>query len=51
MSRVVAVTYVSVDGVVQDPLWSARFWNEEIATDQPHRLFRSDALLWGGGRG
>jgi dihydrofolate reductase len=47
MSRVVAVEYVSLDGVMEDPSWTAPFWNDEIATYQSDQLFRSDALLLG----
>jgi len=39
--------YVSVDGVVDDPAWTAPFWNDEIEKIQRRQLFRSDALLLG----
>ena len=47
MRRVVWAEYVSVDGVVDEPVWTGPFWNEEIATLQKEQLFRSDALLLG----
>lgn len=47
MRRVVWAEYVSVDGVVDDPTWTAPFWNDEIENIQKRQLFRSDALLLG----
>jgi len=47
MRRVVWAEYISVDGVVDDPTWTAPFWNDEIENIQKHQLFRSDALLLG----
>lgn len=47
MRRVVAVEYVSLDGVMEDPAWSGPFFNEEVAKFQYDQLFRSDALLLG----
>src|SRR5262249_26546482 len=37
----------SVDGVVDDPAWTAPFWNDELSRMQKEQLFRSDALLLG----
>jgi len=47
MGRVVAVEYVSLDGVMEDPAWTAPFFNDEIAKYQNDQLFRSGALLLG----
>jgi len=47
MRRVVWAQYVSVDGVVDDPSWTAPFWNDELSRMQREQLFRSDALLLG----
>src|SRR5262245_6594949 len=47
MRRVVWAEYVSVDGVVDDPSWTAPFWNDELSRMQKEQLFRSDALLLG----
>jgi dihydrofolate reductase len=56
MSRVVAVEYLSLDGVMEDPGpageyehrgWTVPYWNDEIATWQTEQLFASDALLLG----
>jgi dihydrofolate reductase len=47
MRRVVAVEYVSLDGVMEAPAWTEPFFNEEVAKFQYDQLFRSDALLLG----
>lgn len=47
MSKVVLVTYVSLDGVVENPSWTAPYWNDELAAYQRDQLFASDALLLG----
>jgi dihydrofolate reductase len=45
--RVVLAEYVSLDGVMEEPSWTAPFWNDELAAYQRDQLFRSDALLLG----
>jgi dihydrofolate reductase len=47
MRRVVAAEYVSLDGVMEDPSWTAPFFNDELGKYQRDQLFRSDALLLG----
>jgi dihydrofolate reductase len=56
MRRVVAVEYLSLDGVTEDPGpsgeyehrgWTIPYWNDEIASWQTDQLFASDALLLG----
>jgi dihydrofolate reductase len=47
MREVVAVEYVTVDGVMEDPGWSNEYFNDELAKYQYDRLFASDALLLG----
>lgn len=39
--------YVSLDGVVEGPSWTAPFWNAELSDMQEEYLFSSDALLLG----
>jgi hypothetical protein len=46
MRRVIVSTYVSLDGVMEDPSWSL-FFNEEAAKYAHDQLFASDALLLG----
>jgi dihydrofolate reductase len=56
MSRVVAVEYLTLDGVTEDPGpagdfehrgWTVPYWNDELAEYQSELLFASDALLLG----
>jgi len=39
--------YVSLDGVVENPAWTAPFWNDELAVLQSEYFFASGALLLG----
>ena len=56
MRKVVAVEYVTLDGVITDPGgageiehggWSNRYFDDELAEVQTDQLFASDALLLG----
>src|SRR6266480_6182305 len=47
MRKVVHAIYTSLDGVVENPAWTAPFWNDELAALQRQQLFASDALLLG----
>jgi dihydrofolate reductase len=56
LRRIVAVEYLSLDGVMEDPGptgeyehrgWTLPYWNDEIAKWQTDQLFASDALLLG----
>ena len=47
MRKVVAVEYVSLDGVMENPAWTMPFWNDEIAKSQADTMTASDALLLG----
>ena len=47
MSKVVAVIYISMDGVVENPAWTAPYWNDEHAKFQGGQLAASRALLLG----
>ena len=47
MSTVVAVEYLSLDGVMDEPRWSGPYFNDEVADFQYNNLFTSDALLLG----
>ena len=47
MSRVVAVEYVSLDGVFEEPAWTGPWWGDDMADYQYAQLFKSDALLLG----
>jgi dihydrofolate reductase len=45
--KVVASTYVTLDGVYEDPGWSAPYWSDEAQAFARDQLWASDALLVG----
>ena len=47
MRKVVWSMYVSLDGMVEEPGWTAAYWNDEIVKFKYDELFFSDALLLG----
>ena len=47
MSKLVSVIYISMDGVVEEPAWSAPFWNDDHGKFQAGQLSQSRALLLG----
>jgi dihydrofolate reductase len=47
MSKVVAVIYISMDGVVEQPAWTGPFWNDDHGKFQAGQLSQSRALLLG----
>jgi dihydrofolate reductase len=47
MSTVVAVEYLSLDGIMDEPAWSGPYFNEEVQNFQLNNLMGSDALLLG----
>ena len=47
MRNVVATEYITLDGVIEEPAWTAPYWNDEIAAFKFDELFASDALLLG----
>ncbi|HWS36156.1 MAG TPA: dihydrofolate reductase family protein [Actinoplanes sp.] len=47
MGRIVAVEYVTLDGVFEEPVWSGPYFNEELGAWQDSNLQEADALLLG----
>ncbi len=47
MGKVVAVEYVTLDGVFEEPAWSGPYFNEELSGWQAENLREADALLLG----
>lgn len=47
MSKIVALTYLTLDGVMENPSWTGPFWNDEHNKYAYGQLFNSDALLNG----
>jgi dihydrofolate reductase len=47
MGTIVAVEYVTLNGVMESPSWSGPYFNEELQRFQYENLFAADALLLG----
>ncbi|WP_019586512.1 dihydrofolate reductase family protein [Deinococcus apachensis] len=47
MRKIIAVEYLSLDGIMSDPMWTAPYFNEELGELQDRWLFGSDTLLLG----
>ncbi|SDT65800.1 dihydrofolate reductase family protein [Actinoplanes derwentensis] len=47
MGKIVAVEYVTLDGVFEEPVWSGPYFNEELGAWQDANLQEADALLLG----
>lgn len=47
MGKVVAVEYVTLDGVFEEPAWSGPYFNDELSDWQAGNLREADALLLG----
>ena len=45
--RVVVTEFTSLDGVMEEPAWTAPYWNDEIAKFKGEESSASDALLLG----
>jgi len=47
MGKIVAVSYVTLDGVFDEPAWSGSYFNEELSAWQDANLQEADVLLLG----
>ncbi|MFI5491821.1 dihydrofolate reductase family protein [Actinoplanes sp. NPDC051859] len=47
MGKLVAVSYVTLDGVFEEPAWSGPYFNDELGSWQEANLTEADALLLG----
>jgi dihydrofolate reductase len=47
MRKLKLAIYVSLDGVVENPAWTAPYWNDELSQLQADYLYSSDALVLG----
>jgi dihydrofolate reductase len=47
MRKVVVTEFVSLDGVMEEPRWTFKYWNDEIAKFKGEESSASDALLLG----
>lgn len=47
MRKLVVSEFVSLDGVIEEPMWTFPYWNDEISSFKDAELFGSDTLLLG----
>lgn len=47
MGKVIVSTYMALDGVIENPMWTFPYWGDDISAYQYADLFASDALLLG----
>lgn len=47
MRRIVVTEFVSLDGVIENPMWTFPYWNDEVAQFKGDEANTSDALLLG----
>ncbi|GAA2561823.1 dihydrofolate reductase family protein [Winogradskya consettensis] len=47
MGKIIAVEYVTLDGVFEEPSWSGPYFNDELGGWQDENLQEADALLLG----
>ncbi len=47
MRKIVVTEFVSLDGIMEDPSWTFKYWNDETAKFKGEETTASDALLLG----
>lgn len=47
MGRLIISEFLSLDGVMENPAWTAPYWNDEIAAFKAAEMQQADALLQG----
>jgi dihydrofolate reductase len=47
MRNLVVTEFISLDGVIENPGWTFKYWNDEIAAFKGEETSNSDALLLG----
>jgi dihydrofolate reductase len=47
MRKLVVTEFMSLDGVIENPMWTFKYWNDEIANFKGEETNASDALLLG----
>jgi dihydrofolate reductase len=45
--KLIVSEFVSLDGVIENPMWTFPYWNEEVADFKYKELFSTDNLLLG----
>jgi dihydrofolate reductase len=47
MAKIIAVSYVTLDGVFEEPAWSGPYFNDELGAWQQANLMAADVMLLG----
>src|SRR3954453_11510401 len=47
MGKIIAVSYVTLDGVFEEPSWSGPYFNDELSNWQEQNLKEADVMLLG----
>ena len=47
MGRIIVSEFLTLNGVMEEPMWSLTYWNEDIAKFKHDELFSVDSLLLG----
>ncbi len=47
MRKLVVTEFMALDGVIEDPAWTFKYWNDETANFKNEESLASDALLLG----
>jgi dihydrofolate reductase len=47
MRKIVVTEFISLDGVIENPMWTFPYWNDEVASFKGEEATASDALLLG----
>ncbi|MBT2583310.1 dihydrofolate reductase family protein [Planococcus sp. ISL-109] len=47
MGKLTVSMYVTLDGIMEEPSWTAAYWDDELAQFQLDQLYGNDALLLG----
>ena len=50
MGRIIAVEYLTLDGVFEDPAWTQPYFDEAVGSYQGEAMRWADALCWAGSR-
>jgi len=47
MRKIVVTTFLSLDGIMENPAWTMPYWNDQIANFKAEETINSDTLLLG----
>lgn len=47
MRNLVVTEFLSLDGIMEEPAWTAPYWNDDVAQFKSEESYASDALLLG----